>query len=107
MALNPIASLLNRTKPGQTSVAREGKARKAARHDKIIISSFDPGESGKANCKLVNEQLEPIIRWNKKLKVNEENPALSQKAYYDRVGNLLAAGQLPPKSKKDSRSVSR
>jgi hypothetical protein len=107
MALNPIASLLNRTKPGQTSVAREGKARKAARHDKIFISSFDPGESGKANCKLVNEQLEPIIRWNKKLKVNEENPALSQKAYYDRVGNLLAAGQLPPKSKKDSRSVSR
>ena len=76
-------------------------------HDEIIISSFDPGESGKANCKLVNEQLEPIIRWNKKLKVNEEKPALSQKAYYDRVWNLRAAGQLPPKSKKDSRAVSR
>jgi hypothetical protein len=75
------------------SKLREAKARKAARADELIIAEFKPGMSGRALRDLVNAKF--------------KGQAFSERAFYDALKRLRAAGKLPPKSKKDSHSIRR
>jgi hypothetical protein len=84
---------LERTKPG-----RKGKARPEI--DALIVKMFDPALSVKANYWPVHEALGTERRWNKKLKVVEEKPVLSEKPYYKRVKRLREEGRIAAEKSK-------